>query len=608
MSVTIAHPLLAPRYARQHRHWVYADADQDTYERAAAAIGSHAEYLLGSDQFQSRVDGERRNFIAWTDRCLENVSADIWLTTPLYRNPHDNPLFLHYCWLAEFDLRLRDGLHDLLIVTASSGLAAATRALCNVHAVDCHVAHPAMLRLARAAMVGRATLTLAAGVLQLAWRMLLARMILGGGHRARVRGTEIMVDTYLLPGDLADDGTFRDRYSPGLVDYYRGQGMNAASYPLLYGVSAARSAQMFRRMKRSATAFVPVELFVTPADVLWALVRSLAASVRRARLAPSPIPPVTLGPVVEWHRPVTAMRGLLALVLARAPARLAASGVRPRWVIEWYENQPLDKAAQIGFAATGADVRVIALKQYPPSPNWLSLYTTTGEVAAGVAPRENWVCGRSAAASLAAFDSTGAYRVVPALRYAYLHSEIPRQPGRKLLALLPYARADARLILRCLFASLPVIRGCFDGVVIKPHPTVDFEHARSAARRAWPAADHDFLEWRRDPVEALLTESRVVVTADSSVALEAICVGRPVVVVGHTAGLKISVLDAVDGRLWGMVYDPIGLAEKLRHWSPDHPISFEERLARGRAIRNDFFEPVSELTMRTFLPQSVQRA
>ena len=49
------------------------------------------------------IPATRAEFVSWIDCCLEGTDPESWLTTPLYKNPHDNPLFLHYCWLREIE-------------------------------------------------------------------------------------------------------------------------------------------------------------------------------------------------------------------------------------------------------------------------------------------------------------------------------------------------------------------------------------------------------------------------------------------------------------------------------------------------------------------------
>jgi len=603
MPVTVVHPRSVRRCGKA-RAWLYADDSQEQYWKIAAQVPAGCRPLVPPGTFMSRVAATRAEFVSWVDRCLEGTDSEGWLTTPLYKNPHDNPLFLHYCWLREIDTRLAASDTDLMVVTTSSGLAAAIEDLCRARGVECGLVGIGWMALTRANRVIRGAAALVAALCGLFWRMLWARLLLGNAHRATLNGTDVLVDTYLPEQDLSDRGEHTDRYLPGLVAFYSGQRLKAAFYPLLYRVSTSRTASMFLRMKRSKILFAPFELYSTITDVFAAAAQSLRHAATRVSLSATGAPEIELRSLVEWHQPVTAMRAFIPLVMLRAPARLFAAGLRPRVVIDWYENQPIDKANQIGFHRVGCEV--IAMRQYPAAPNYLSLYSTATEVRAGVSPRENWVCGEQMKNDMAIYDSVGSYRVVPALRYAHLYGDAPPSlEGDRLLILLPYSRSDAKLVVFSVMPNIIELIRSFRSIVIKPHHTMGIAEIRAATCRQWPQARDTAIEWEESPIGTLLPAARIVITAHSSAALEAVCTGKPVVVVGRTAGLAINALDGVDSRLWRVVYDAPQLIEATKQWSPAHPLTFSERVALGKRVRDAYFEPVTNETLASFMPNAI---
>ena len=94
----------------------------------------------------------------------------------------------------------------------------------------------------------------------------------------------------------------------------------------------------------------------------------------------------------------------------------------------------------------------------------------------------------------------------------------------------------------------------------------------------------------------------VIVTAGTSAALEAVCYGIPVIIVGQPAGLDMNPLEAVDRRLWEIVYDAGELRRTLAAWTPSHPLALAERLILGQQIRDAQFAPLNEEGMAQFLP------
>ena len=594
MTLKVVHPRRLDRCGAVE-HWVYADDDEDEYRAVARHPAFNGKSAVSPQEFARSAAAARAEYVSWIDASLQDARPELWLTTPLYRNPHDNPLFLHYCWLREIDSLLSAGRHDLTVVTASSGLARALQQICGTHGVPCARVGIGVMWLARVRRLAEGALFFAGNACSLAWRMLMAKLILGEAHRTRTGGVDVLIDTYLADNDLANDGSHIDRYTPGLIDFYSGNRLKTAVYPVLFRIAALRIPSLFWRMRRSKTLIVPFELYLTLTDFFAVLFESLRQSVARVDLRDGDADEKALRPLVEWLQPVTALRAFAALAMLRAPRRLAAAGVAPSLLVEWYENQPIDKANHIGFSHAG--VRVVAMRQYPPAANYLSLYSTTTEVEAGAAPRENWVCGKAQAQQMALYDRAGVYEVVPALRYAHLHAPPALREGSRLLVLLPYSQADSAKILHCVWRVFGDSSGRFDAIVVKPHHT---QEARAHTREhPFPARAH--IAWTTDPLPELLRDAKVVVTAHSSAAVEAVCYGRPVVVIARKAGVPINPLESIDERLWQTAYDAGGLSATLDAWNPDHPLPLQARIALGHRVRDALFEPANASSMRAFL-------
>jgi hypothetical protein len=105
-------------------------------------------------------------------------------------------------------------------------------------------------------------------------------------------------------------------------------------------------------------------------------------------------------------------------------------------------------------------------------------------------------------------------------------------------------------------------------------------------------------------VSNLLHSAGLVITAGSSVALEAIISGIPVVIVGRKAGLELNSLDGVDNLFWRIVYSSDDFKGVLASGFRDLP-SRELRYSYGQEILAGYFEPITEAGMRVFLPKKM---
>jgi len=600
MNVVVVHPDCLKQCREVSGKWIYADDDLGIYERVKRTLGPRSQPLIGPADFQAKAAGLRKEFVAWVDENLIGKPVYQWILTPLYKNPYSNNLFLHIAWLCVIDDVLKDQGSDLIVVTASLGFCETLRSI-RVKSVNFRTIGFSRLRLGQWYRNVKAIGGTVKRLFELMTRMVLARWILGERHKQRLAEIDLLVAGYVHDADLSESGVFRDRYFPGLMDWYRRRGFSPAQYPSFTDIPFYRLPNLYRRIRSSATAFVVFELFLSFPDLFRAVAECLDEAFLKVKIL-SPFRGIDFNPLTRALKFRAELGGLVPVALTRAPRRLSEAGIHPKWLVTWFENQVPDKANIIGFSQIEPSVRMFAVRQYHWIPNLVSQYSTSAEVLAGVSPRENWVCGQ-AMLDADAYDSAGSYRVVPALRYSHLYREdqLMEEPQRVgLSVLLTFSVMESLGILTCVIEALSDLRMAFREIHVKPHPDVGVERMRSLVEEKWRQANH--FVWESGSLDKLLNISAMVVSAGTNSAIEAICCGIPVVVIGRPAGLDMNPLEMFDQRLWRIVYDGQELKEAIAAWTPHHPIPSAERIKLGRAIRDAHFQRVSEETMMAFRP------
>ncbi len=532
--------------------------------------------------------------------------AQDWLTTPLHRNSFTSPLFLHAVWGGLIASWLQNNAGVLVVVTESAGLARTLQQLAAERQTFCRLIGHEKFSLTEFATVARASARMILDALHMLLRISLARAILGARHIARLTGSEILIDTYLSAGDIRSDGRFRDRYFPGLIEWYQAQNRNAAAYPFLNDIPWRGLGTVYRGMRRSSVPLAPFELFLRYRDVLAAVLACLRAATRRTSLLVPRCFGLDIQPMMAPLSISSAMRALYPLLLFKAPARMAKQGIRPRYYIDWFENQVIDKATVLGFRRTGHTCEVIAARPYIPYPNALSLFSSPGEMLVGAGPVRNWVCGNALPRIFERFGPGADYRLVPSLRYDYLYRQSPAKPGggNACLVMLTHSPSESLNILMLMKQGVSALIGQVDAVIIKPHPALRKETLHSlftandlAVEGAVP------IRWSDVPLGDLLQEARLLVTAGSSSAVEAVCYGLPVILAGMRAGLDYLPLEDIDPRMWRVVYDHSELAAAIGALLDDK-LSPVLRIEIGRDTKERFFLPAARNMGKYFPDQT----
>ena len=282
---------------------------------------------------------------------------------------------------------------------------------------------------------------------------------------------------------------------------------------------------------------------------------------------------------------------------------MTTRGIRPKWVLDWFENQPFDQANMHGFHLAQPGSRVIGLRLYAQySSNLMSFQVTNREVNDCLAPSTQWACGKAWLPTATAYDTRATYEVVPALRYAYLYEmEARKTEGSECLVLLTHALPESLRILGAVANVAPIIGFAFSRIQIKPHPVLDAKRCKRTARKHYAnLSDDKFAHWVETPMADLLGSARIVISAGTSSAVEAVSLGIPVIIIGASVGIEMCALEFVDQRMWRIAYNEGELIRAIEEWTPFHPLLREIRVSIGEATKLQCFEPKTEASMERF--------
>ncbi|MDD2914588.1 MAG: hypothetical protein PHP70_04645 [Gallionella sp.] len=604
MKINVATPGCLSSLKTMEGNWIYADDDLEIFRQTRDTL-TKSTPLLSAEAFQQAALDLQASFVGWVDECMSTTPRSYWLATPLSKNPFESHLFLHLIWMVVIDQAIKEEkCNNMIIVTSSHGLSLALAELCLIR--GCEYKHcgkiSSFLRQCRHNLTALAKWL--GKLLLLSCRVVIAKLIFTNKFvKDRLANLELLLETYIHDGDINSDGSCKDRYFPGLMAYYQSQGIKAGYFPLLHHTPLMHLWKTYSAMKRSQTPFVPFEAFVSFGDIMHAALVSLRHALTYRLQRPLAFQGIPVNYLVRAECFIAGLRSVIPFALKSAPRHMADAGIKPKWFIDWFENQTLDKAIVLGFKESQPECRIIAVRQYGFLTNIPYLFSSSGEVAAGVVPEENWLCGDAQKPMMSRFDSMGNYSVVPALRYAYLHQSAPAiEQGNALLVLLTYSDEESMGILDCV---TPLCHGEELGIsriIVKTHPDINLTQFRQKAEQRFPALKTNIVEWTNRKLNETLPAAKAVVTSGSSSAVEAVCRGIPVVLIGRQAGLNFNPLEGVDIKMWGFAYNSADIREALTERFNEKQLPKSERFAIADVTRGAFFMEARADKMRRFLP------
>ncbi|HDY68109.1 MAG TPA: hypothetical protein ENH85_09980 [Candidatus Scalindua sp.] len=416
----------------------------------------------------------------------------------------------------------------------------------------------------------------------------------------------IILDTFVHDYCLSEDGKFNDRYFPYLHEYMSKKRVPVWVHPVLHGFGL-NYYSIYQRMRKSKTLFLIQEDVLHFSDYLSAIffpLRVLRQKIDVIRLRGFDISDI----VIEEQRSKSVTMGLQSVLIYRLFLRLGQIGVRPKLIINWYENQNLDRALIIGARKGMPQTRIVATQMYVISSNKLNLFPTQSEVDAKIAPDFLLETSQYQCKRVQAFTKDIPCQPVAALRFDHLFNDVClRGEGRVqkrdvVLVLLPYDVQEAVELLVTLKKGLEQIKGGIN-FLIKGHPDYDTKTLVDAfGENEWPQKYEMF----NGNVSDALRKAKIVISSNTSSMVEAAVRGIPVVFVGRQTVLNHNYLSDINRELSVECFSSAELITTINMLFNLPHSKIKKFKERGDKLRDLLFTPVNEETMMPFLGNELE--
>lgn len=404
-----------------------------------------------------------------------------------------------------------------------------------------------------------------------------------------------LIDTFILPGFVDED-----RYYPYLLDTLPESELNKIYFvPFIHGFKPFQYSSVINKIRSSKRKFLLKEDYLRTADYLYAWL--YAFRVRKIRIIEHYFYGSDLSPLVlEEMRCLREFGGsFMAILNYRFPMRLRQSGVKLRLVINWFENQALDKGWNAGFKQYYSDISVKGYQGFCSLPQYLCMFPTEQERISGVIPDEIMVMGEELKKSAKRYCTDIKVSVAPAFRYKNLRNDrrfLPDTRYYTVLVALPGILKDSVDVLTLLANS----EKQQDGNVrfwIKAHPTINQDKIKLDLRFDWPGR----FEFVNGNFADLVEKSDIVISSESTAGLETLAKGIPVIILASQSGLTFNAMpENLSTDMWKVCNTPEELSEALQFYKNRTSEQINDHKMFGYWLRNKYFEPVSREGVNRF--------
>jgi len=550
------------------------------------------ETALLYDEIASKVIKSYNDVI---ESCSKQHSSNIdwWVSNPASRNTLSSPIFHYFCAIAMVQELLKRKSSLKKIITDSKNLTLILKTICDESFSGDQVIVETVKQNKSIKSLFFTVYSLFVGLV----RQVFIFCIVNVNRFTNNTPIDVpitIIDTFIIP-QSAD----KDHYYPGIIDSLEVNEKKSIYFvPLLYGYSIGKYLSTIRNLISSEKKYLFKEEYLKFNDYFFALAHYIRS--RSIALEPVYFECVDVTPlVIEDLRNVSCFESIfVALLNYRFAKRLSDAGVHLKTVIDWFENQMVDKGWNAGFRKFYPNTTIKGYVGFFPSKYYLCAYPTPEEYKSRVIPQQIMVMGRSLIPQTKQFCSYINVCVAPSFRFKNVWQDknaLPASQYITVLAALPMMKNEALHILRIISHA----KNNLDKSIrfwIKPHPTMTIADLKDTIKKYaignFKIVENDF----NDCIE----KSDILISNASSSCMESIAKGVPVIIIPNCSGLTENTIPkTVNQALWRICHSHGELVEGiLKFKQQKQQVDF---FALSKMVKEEYFEYPTVENKRSFL-------
>ncbi|MCK4830474.1 hypothetical protein KA005_82920, partial [bacterium] len=397
-----------------------------------------------------------------------------------------------------------------------------------------------------------------------------------------------LIDTFVMHGYIE-----KDRYYPGLMNALSEKEKEGVWFiPHLYGFRPWQYLSVVKKLRMAERNFVLKEDYLKFRDYLFAWGHILR--IRTLRIKACLFQGVDISRLVREEMRSFRRSGssYVPLLNYRFAKRLRKANIKLRIVVDWFENQNIDRGWNAGFRRYYPETLTRGYQGFVVTPHYLCMYPTEEEKKNVVIPHEIMVIGKGLVRSARKFCPHLKVLVAPAFRFQQVWQErkyFPASSEYAILVALPIMVSDAVHILTMLAHGKASLNKNIR-LWIKPHPTMPLAVIKKNFGAGWP----EEFEFVSGDFNDCVEKSNLLISSASSVCLETLAKGIPVIVVGNRHGLTHNPIpETITEDIWRLCYTHEEIVDAIQFYKNRSPKKIKEHEEAGKRIREEYFEPVT---------------
>ena len=406
-----------------------------------------------------------------------------------------------------------------------------------------------------------------------------------------------LIDTFSFPGHVIEK-----RYYTGLLEYLTNAQKSLIYFvPTVFNIKQNDIFETYKKLRSNKLNYILKEDFLKLTDIIKVLFSFLKVSflnVKKTLFCDSDISDLIKEELYNLNGHRNSIEALLNIQFAK---RLKKDNIKLKLVINFFENQVIDKGWNFGFNLVYPKIKTIGYRGYIASSLYLCTMPTYLERKSSLIPKEIHVIGKSQLKSIKEFDPKLIVKISPALRFSHLwgnYSIKSNSSSLRIFVVLPILPDECKTILNYIIYYIKKTKRKNVQFIIKVHPTMDGSIIEKIIGKKYK---NTFVITREPFIDSLLI-SDVLISGMSGAALESIIFGIPLLLMRNNFGITFNAIPLeLKEYYWSTCENKEHFTIKLEEYlntSKEDRILYKKY---GKKVRVEYFEKVNLNSVKTFL-------
>ena len=396
-----------------------------------------------------------------------------------------------------------------------------------------------------------------------------------------------LIDVFVEPGYIS-----KDRYYNGLWENLNNKQRESTFFvPTFSGIPAWEILSAYEELRMADRNYLIKEDYLKISDLVYAVGHYLRRL--KIKISPTIVLGVEISPLVKEE--LRSMRGYSSAVESllnyRFSKRLKEHKTKLYLIIDYFENQVLDKGWNAGFNLHYPKITSLGYVGYVPPFNYLCCFPSKIESDCNLLPSVIGVIGSGFKKTIKKYAPDISVIEIPAFRFQHLwkqQEKNEKENDYSILIALTANLAESINILNIVIEYINSSKSKEYYFYVKVHPIIKINILKKVIGNNLP----NNIQFRKDDISDSLIKSNIVITGMSSVALESLALGLNVIIIESRSGLSYnSIPEEIPKDLW-----------RLCHKSRDLQTAIHYFHKKDENLRNDNRNVYSEIKEKYFMP------